>query len=194
MTTDTSKIQLEIEIKLKCSQNELEKLPARLSGLGFRLIEEESYENNVVFDTPGLNLKERKMLLRLRQKSGRVILTMKRPVAEELDSDQYKIKEEIEVAVSSFEDARTIVMGLGYEEFFIYEKYRSVYQRDSEEGPVKLMLDRTPIGHFLEIEGPANLIDVVAAQLGYRKEDYITVNYYTLFRREQSTGFMQFQE
>lgn len=188
----TNKNQLEIEVKLKCGHQDIDKLPQKILELGFIETEAESYENNVVFDTPERELKGRKMLLRLRQKPGRVILTMKRPVAKEFKSDDYKIREEIEVDVSDFENTRTILTGLGYEVFFIYEKYRTEYHKDSADGPVTLMLDRTPIGYFIEIEAPQAQIDVVAGQLGYSKKDYVTENYYTLFRSRHADGHMQF--
>lgn len=193
MTTDRKKNQLEIEIKLRCSGPEIEQLPERLLALGFNIAEEESFEHNVVFDTPERELKGRKMLLRLRRKAGQVILTMKRPVSKEIKSENYKIREEIEVDVSDYDNTRAILQGLGYEVFFIYEKYRTEYLMESEDGPVMLMVDRTPIGYFVEIEAAATQIDRVAAQLGYGKGDYVTDNYYTLFRRRHPTGNMQFK-
>jgi adenylate cyclase class 2 len=43
-------------------------------------------------------------------------------------------------------------------------------------------LDETPIGVFLELEGPANAIDRVAKALGFGARDYVLANYMTLYR------------
>jgi len=44
-------------------------------------------------------------------------------------------------------------------------------------------LDETPIGVFLELEGPATAIDRAAKALGFEKRDYILANYMVLYRR-----------
>jgi adenylate cyclase class 2 len=193
VTTDSNQNQLEVEIKLKLAEGDESRLVPLALEMGFRKVEDDVFENNVVFDTPDRELKKRKMLLRLRQKDECTILTMKRPPGRDLDSDDYKIREEIEVDVSDFENARTIITALGYEVFFIYQKYRTVFRKDTDQGPVELMMDRTPIGHYLEIEGPASQIDSIAGRLGFSKGDYITANYYKLFRKEHKTGFMRFE-
>jgi hypothetical protein len=52
------------------------------------------------------------------------------------------------------------------------------------------MMDQTPIGDFIEIEGSAEEIDGIASALGFTRQDYITANYYTLFRETHKTGHM----
>lgn len=42
-------------------------------------------------------------------------------------------------------------------------------------------LDRTPIGTFLELEGPRRWIDRIASHLGYTPADYITRSYAALY-------------
>ena len=133
------------------------------------------------------------MLLRLRKKNDQTILTFKRPPANSPDSAIYKIQEEIEVEVSDYQNAETIINGLGYQLFFVYEKYRQVHQKETGNGVIHIMLDRTPIGIFLEIEANAAGIDEIAGQLGFNKSDYITANYYSLFREQHKTGHMKFK-
>ena len=142
----------------------------------------------MVFDTPDQRLRENHHLLRLRKINRRNILTFKRPPQGSGESDDYKIREEVEIDVSDFENTRTILIALGYRECFIYEKYREIYAR----GKVKVMLDHTPIGDYIEIEGQPGEIYRLAARLGYSKADYITDNYMTLFRKKHKTGHMQF--
>ena len=47
-------------------------------------------------------------------------------------------------------------------------------------------LDQTPIGDFLELEGPPEWIDATAAALGYSESDYVTSTYRDLFVDWQS--------
>ena len=44
------------------------------------------------------------------------------------------------------------------------------------------MLDETPIGNFLEIEGRPKWIDRTARVLGFSAGDYITTSYGSLYR------------
>ncbi len=44
-----------------------------------------------------------------------------------------------------------------------------------------MVFDETPLGNFLELEGPRQWIDAAANQLGFRREDYITASYVALF-------------
>lgn len=189
MTTET---HLEIEVKLKIGdagsfrQTLLEK--------GFRSIVPRAFEKNTVFDTPRKKLKKRKKLLRLRKINDRNVLTFKQP-AESPGSSviaaptaRYKIREEIETEVPDFETMEKIILGLGYVPVFIYEKYREEFEKDG----VHLMLDETPIGNYIEIEGGAAAIDQAAQLLGFATGDYITANYRKLFKRAGGTGHMVF--
>ncbi len=51
-----------------------------------------------------------------------------------------------------------------------------------------LELDETPIGVFLELEGPASAIDRAAQALGFEKRDYVLANYMTLYREFCQSG------
>lgn len=179
--------KLEIEVKIKVDQ--IEEIKRKIINLGFWTIAPYSFERNILFDTKDERLRNNRLLLRLRKVNNKYIVTLKRPPGQSPDTSNYKIREETEIEVSDFENTKTIFAGLGFEVFFIYEKYREIY----DNGQVKIMMDHTPIGDFIEIEGDADKIDQAAAQLGYNKADYITDNYMTLFRKKQKTGFMQFK-
>lgn len=190
MTTEIDKNKnLEIEIKIKI--HNIETLREKIRTQDFCLVEHNTLEHNIVFDTTEKRLKKNKCLLRLRKKNNNYILTVKRPPAKALKSKKYKIRDETEVEVSDFENTKTIIRALGFDVFFIYEKYREVYKRKS--GNVKIMMDQTPIGDFIEIEGSAEEIDQVASALGFTPRDYITASYYTLFRETHKTGHMLFE-
>ena len=55
-------------------------------------------------------------------------------------------------------------------------------------------MDETPIGIFLEIEGDAEGIHAVAAELGFSPSDYVTESYVGLFFAEGGQGDMVFPE
>jgi adenylate cyclase class 2 len=84
------------------------------------------------------------------------------------------------MTVSSRDAASVILAELGFFPQFLYEKYRTEYQRDGSRGIV--LLDETPIGTFFEIEGAPRSIDALAKALGFCRSDYITASYGRLYR------------
>lgn len=176
--------RLEIEVKIKVDR--LESLRREIIGLPAVLEAERAFEKNIVFDSPGGELRERGMLLRLRRTGERAVLTLKAPA---LDDRRYKVREETEVAVSDFVAAEKILADLGYRVFFVYEKYREVFN----SGGTRIMIDETPIGEFIEVEGDRQRIDTVAARLGFSAGDYIRDSYYQLFLRSGLSGHMVFK-
>lgn len=193
MTIETKRIQaLEIEIKIKIADGTagIEDTRARILANDFQVLHERAFEKNIALDTPDGKLKDRKCLLRIRKKRNTNIVTFKRPLEKPILAEEtsYKIKQETEVEVSDFESMENIFTGLGYEVFFIYEKYREEFQKSE----VKIMLDETPMGNYIEIEGPEEAIDRTARELGCSKNDYIIDNYLTLFRRAGGVGHMVF--
>ncbi len=190
MTTEID-IQKNLEIEIKIRIHNIGTVRETIHTQDFYLVEHNSLEHNIVFDTKERRLKKNKCLLRLRRKNNKYILTFKRPPIKPLKSKKYKVREETEVEVADFENTKAIIQALGFDVFFIYEKYREVYKR--KNGNVKIMMDQTPMGDFIEIEGSAEEIDQVASALGFTRRDYITANYYTLFRETHKTGHMQFR-
>jgi adenylate cyclase class 2 len=167
---------LEVEIKLRIG--DLYQARARLSQIGFHVHKERALERNLVFNT------EAGRLLRLRDFSGKNILTYKGPAG----PGPHKSREEIEVEVSDAAGIQEILDRLGYRPVFIYEKYRAEYQRPGEPGIVTI--DETPIGDFFEIEGAPEWIDRTAQELGRPPSEYITHSYGALFAiyRQETPG------
>lgn len=173
------KLPREIEIKLKAEGPR--SMKRRLKECGFAVAARRHFERNILFDFRDSRLRRSCSLLRLRMEEGRNILTFKgHPHA----SDSYKIRSEIETAVEDEGALRRILEALGLHPVFRYEKYRTEY---SEKQPSKagnrclLVYDETPIGYYLELEGPAKCIDRAARRLGYEKQDYITASYAALY-------------
>ena len=84
--------------------------------------------------------------------------------------------------------------------WFRYEKYRTTFRLPDSNAWAKgllIELDETPIGTFVELEGPAAAIDRAAVELGFSNRDYILKNYLSLYvedcrRKGQEPGHMLF--
>ena len=147
-----------------------------LARKGFAVVTLRVFEANVVYDTPEASLRAQGCLLRLRTTTG-CILTYKGPAS----VGQHKSRTEIETGISDAINASRILNYLGFQECFRYEKYRTEFARSGEPG--KVMVDETPIGSFLELEGPPDWIDATALELGFSTAQYVTASYGSLYRR-----------
>lgn len=143
---------------------------------GFAALHERAFESNEVFDTPDGELLLSRRLLRLRDFRGEAILTFKGPP----EPGPHKVRPEFETVVESAPICRQILHALGYRLTFRYEKFRTTLQRSSEPGHA--VLDETPVGTFLELEGPPGWIDSTAAELGFSPSSYILLSYGSLYR------------
>jgi len=72
-----------------------------------------------------------------------------------------------------------ILARLGFNPVFRYEKYRTEYEREPQQGIVTI--DETPIGLFAELEGSPAWIDRTAKALGFSEPEYITKSYGRLY-------------
>jgi adenylate cyclase class 2 len=198
--TGRQKPSQETEVKLRVSDRD-----ALLQRLG-RLrasYEGRVYEVNTLYDTAQDSLRRNGKLLRIRveQPAGRdgdgakpsvvggrsydALLTFKGPAMQKRSrknrrARHYKIREEREVRVEDSGVLEEILEALSFRPSFRYEKYRSTYRLRGLSG-LKLVLDETPIGDFLEAEGNCAAIDRAARLLGYQPADYITKSYGQLF-------------
>lgn len=164
----------EIEVKFKISSTE-EMLKIILN-TGAVLEQETRFEKNLRWDDEEETLTKTHQVLRLRDNGGTSVLTYK---AEKQNNKGIADREEIETVVTDFENTRLILERLGYQIVFIYEKYRSIYRL----GDTQLFLDHTPIGDYIEIEGPDDLaIRRAAERLGLNWDDRISKGYRNLFK------------
>jgi adenylate cyclase class 2 len=92
---------------------------------------------------------------------------------------RHKRRVEQEFRADSLESCLAVFAGIGFTESFRYEKYRTEFERTGEAGHATL--DETPIGVFMELEGPAAWIDSTAAELGFLRETWITSSYAALY-------------
>ncbi len=69
------------------------------------------------------------------------------------------------------------LQSLGLQPGFRYEKYRTSYSLKN----LRLELDETPVGTFLELEGPPRQIDQAARNLGFNPSQRILHTYWDLY-------------
>jgi adenylate cyclase class 2 len=164
-----------VETEIKLPAVDAASAEALLRNAGFVVHHPRTFESNLLLDTAGLRLRATRQILRLRQYGTRHVLTYKGRAVD----GKHKTREELEFEIPAGAPLALIFERLGYTPQFRYEKYRTEYTRGDEPGMA--VLDETPIGVFLELEGPADWIDQTAAELGYREQDYITKSYGALY-------------
>jgi adenylate cyclase, class 2 len=163
---------LEVEVKLAVA----DAAAARrlLRGKGFHVVKPRVFEANDVFDTADSRLRNSQSLLRIRTVKRQVILTYKAPPL----SGKHKSREELEIHADNGATLAIILERLGFKPVFRYEKYRTEF---AKERTGVVTLDETPVGCFLELEGPPEWIDRTARLLGFHETDYITLSYGRLY-------------
>ena len=173
----------ETEVKLRVAS--AEDARARLRRAGARLVQERHFEENALFDDAAGTLRARGVVLRLRETPVGGVLTFKGP--REIEGG-VKSREERESPVEDPGEVRAILERLGYRLLFRYQKYRESWTHRGQAVEV----DETPIGTFLEIEGDAEGIRAVAAELGFSPPDFLAESYVGLFFAGGGQGDMVF--
>lgn len=171
MSRRPSDTETEIKLRLRDAAHGRRLLRAS----GFHLIHRRIFESNVLYDTPSGDLRNQGVLLRLRQAGANSVLAYKGPAT----ARTHKSREEIETHVSDPLKLQEILERIGFLPVFRYEKYRAEYEDSTQSGLA--MLDETPVGTFLELEGSPSWIDRTARRLGFSETDYITRSYATIY-------------
>ncbi len=161
------------EIEIKFRVDDVRALTRRLRATKFRLATPPTHEMNTLYDLPGLTLRKRGELLRLRKYGKTWVLTHKAKGA----VGRHKSRAETETAVADGAKMDGNLHALGFRPKFRYEKFRAEWS--GSKGHV--VVDETPIGNFGEIEGPSRWIDRTAKALGISPAHYITDTYAGLF-------------
>jgi adenylate cyclase class 2 len=175
----------ETEVKLRVA--DLEGPRARLARLGARRVGERHFEDNVLFDDEAGSLAAAGAVLRLRRTPQRSVLTYKGP---KRVVDGIKVREEQETVVEDPDSVHAIFTTLGYRATFRYQKYRETWSHRGQE----VVLDETPVGTFLEIEGDPDGIRAVTADLGFDPSEYMVDSYVDLFFAQGGEGDMVFDQ
>ena len=208
----------ETEIKLRVP--DISALHHRLKQLRAQEVTPRTHESNTLYDTPNGDLRRRRQLIRIRieKPSSRrgpkrisdnvaAILTYKGPSGPSRKSKtthrgahprrHFKVRNEAEISFNGAGRLESILGALGLRPVFRYEKFRTTYVLPTIHR-LKIELDETPIGTFVELEGSMAGINRAARLLGYAKRDYMTETYGSLYladcrRRGRKPGEMLFR-
>lgn len=175
------------EIELKFPLSDPAALQSRLPQLGFQLDTPRTFEHNTLYDTPDRSLRAQRQLLRIRQYGNVCTVTHKRLPDQGSDDIRYKVRIETETTVTNGDALAEIFRQLGYAPAFIYEKFRTEWSHAGQTA--HLVIDETPIGNYVELEGPTDWIDRTIARLDIDPSTCLTDSYGKLFLEwKQRTG------
>ncbi len=166
------------EIEVKIEIRDIDRIKDKISSLGAKLIKDRYLEENTLYDFPAQPLYSRRQALRLRTANKKTFLALKGPPQK---SRKFKIREEYQTEVKNAKDIKKILKELGLIPTFMYKKYRSVYRMNR----LKICLDETSFGIFMELEGERNEIVKVANALGFSKKEFIKLDYIQLMRQRE---------
>ncbi len=167
------------EIEIKFVLRDRATLVRKLHEAGAERLYPETFEDNIVLDRRG-DLRTKGSMLRVRKFGRYALATYKGPVAFE---GNVKTREEVQTGVESFELAIQLFDALGFKPVFRYQKFREVWRLHE----VEVVIDRTPIGDYFEIEGPMDVIRAMAEELGMNVENGIRQSYADLYRHYRRT-------
>jgi adenylate cyclase, class 2 len=83
------------ETEIKLAAPDLKDARRRLRAAGFRVAKRRIYEENTIYDTPGLKLRKAQSLVRVRQVGSRAKMTYKGPPL----PGRHKSREELEIDI-----------------------------------------------------------------------------------------------
>lgn len=170
---------IETEIKIKLV--DAEEFRRKLDRMKPVPVSERHFEDNFLFDFPGAELRSRGCLLRVRITPGKATITHKSPPQR---NSLFKVREERETIVADGEMALEIFKQIGLRIWFRYQKYRQEYDlpvSGRKDARIRLAIDETPIGLYLELEGTEEGIRQISRDMGFRESQYLRDSYYTLY-------------
>lgn len=169
-----------LEQEIKARLDDRDALVATLRALGAVVDRPRAFEGNELWDTPSGDLRATGRVLRIRRWGDDSILTVKGPAVIE---NGLKSRPEEEVRVDDPQRLRHLVELLGYVRVFRYEKFRESWRFDD----VEVVLDETPLGNFVEVEGVGEAVRRAFDRLGLPATAIVEFSYANLWRlhREQ---------
>jgi len=171
---------IEIEVKIKIEHPK--EITQRIVDLDAVLDRDRHWEENTLYDFTNKDLYKKNHALRVRKINRKIFLTFKGATQK---SRKFKIREEYETEVKNEKQLKKILKSLGLQPVFTYNKYRTVFRKKR----LKICLDETSIGNYLELEGQQNEIVRFAEALQLSKEDFIKKDYIQLIKdQEKSSG------
>lgn len=167
-----------VEIEVKIRINDPAAMRQAILQSGATLDKERYHEENTLFDLRSRALTDKGCALRLRRAARKVFLTFKGPAQK---SRRFKVREEHETEVKVEKELRRILRALGYVAVFRYQKYRTAFRRSR----LRIALDETAAGCFLEFEGERSDIVKYARLLGFASGDLIKQDYVQILKAQE---------
>jgi adenylate cyclase class 2 len=177
-----------VETEVKIEVPDAATAQEALRRIGAQLVRARELEDNLLFDDAQKALSRRGIVLRVRQVGETGVLTYKSD--RRVSAGGVKSRREVEVRVDAPGRLREILGELGFVHGFRYQKYRETWRY----GGCEIVVDETPMGTFLEIEGAEADIHAAAQALGYGREAYLTESYVALFFARGGRGDMLFAD
>jgi adenylate cyclase class 2 len=162
------------ETELKIPVADLDAIRHQLKSAGAQRHHKAERELNIVLDNPARELSDTGRVLRLRRIGGRKLVTLKGPAKYH---GRIKEREELELDIEDAETLAALFERLGFGPVFRYEKDRELWRLNQ----VTVTLDHTPMGDFVEIEGPAEQLNSAAEKIGLDPEDATRGTYVSLW-------------
>ncbi len=165
------------EIEVKILEIDVTVIRQKLKKLGANKTFDEDM-HTIVFDTPDGQLKKKGLFLRLRQEGNDVHFCFK---GKKDASKEFKVREEIELTVSSMKDMVIVLEKLGFVKKFEYAKHREQYKL----GKISFDIDTyKEIPTLLEIEAPTEKeVETAVKALGYSMKQTTNVSAGELFQK-----------
>jgi adenylate cyclase class 2 len=167
---------IEIEVKIKI--NDPSEIIKRIMAQNAELDRERHLEENTLYDFVTQDLYKKHHALRVRSVNKKTFLTFKGATQK---SRKFKIREEYETEVKNGKQLLKILKSLGFQPVFTYNKYRTVFKKKR----LKICLDETSVGNYLELEGQQNEIVRFAEALQLSKKDFIKKDYIQLIKNHE---------
>ncbi len=171
-------VPTETEVKLRLDG--IEKLED--AGLILKLKREKHFEDNFLLDSVDRQLSRRQAALRVRKtESGPAVVTLKEMPEADAPISQFKSRIELETNVVDPDVMLEVFERLGFHRWFRYQKYRTVYRAELPSGrSLDVMVDETPIGNFIELEGDEAEVSEALRMLGVSRTEHIVKSYLAL--------------
>lgn len=172
---------IETEVKIRISS--LKETRQKLLDLGC-LVDRDWYrEWNALYDFADGRLEKARQALRLRRIGRKVFITFK---GQPLKSRSFKVRQEYESEVKNFRHFKKILQALGLRPVFEYRKKRMLLRKDR----VKICLDETEVGNFIELEGKRSDIAKLANRLGFSRKDFIKLDYVRMIKEKRERDYL----
>lgn len=167
-----------LEIELKIPVEELTFVREGLTRGSAEAVHPMAREVNLLLDTEDRRLERAGSILRLRRYGAHHILTFKGPA---VYHGAIKERPEREIEIEDVERMRDILSDIGLRQVAAYEKDREMWLIDE----ISVVLDHTPMGDFVEVEGPRERLQGVARSLGLDPSTAVKGSYLSLWRKHR---------